>query len=289
MMIFIAAGLLFFFFFKSGYLKVDFSKFKNRDTDYLDLWEGKQYGELIKYGKSVLKKEPMDKTALVFTGFADFYEGISILNIEERTAYIDEAVSLLRKALFTDNQINSGIKYILGKAYYYKGHYYSNLTVKYLNEALSENYPGKDIYEYLGLAYSELGEYQESIANFEKALEIKSSDLLLLVLGQAYMNAGDTSKAEGYLLRAEEKTADKTLKEKSLFLLGGIYASRSDYAKAEKCYKKVLEINPGSADSYYHLGEIYEKQGDRVKARAEWRKAYRINPDHYGTRVKLFG
>ncbi len=225
----------------------------------------------------------------MFRGFASFYEGVSRVNLEEKLPHMDDSVSYLRKAVIFDNtRFRPQIDYILGKAYYHKGKYYSDLAVKYLERSLAGNYEGKDIFEYLGLAYSELGEKEKSLHYFEKAVEHNQSDILFYILAQVYMELGNLAKAEENLLRSNNKTSDWQIEEKNLFLLGQIYESRQDMIKAEECYLKIVEKNPRSADAYYKLGLLYETTGDRIKARAEWRKALRADPEHYGTRLKLF-
>ena len=71
--------------------------------------------------------------------------------------------------------------------------------------------------------------------------------------------------------------------------MGKMYFDANMLTKAEDQYKKIIEINPASADAHYFLGEIYLKYGKEVEARAEWRKAEKIDPSHYGARLRLYG
>ncbi len=261
----------------------------SRNEMIMDLWENQKYGDLITYCESILAKKPADFDALVFRGFSGFYEGASRVNLEEKLPYVDDSVFYLRKAvLFDDKKMKPQIDYVLGKAYYHKGKYYSDLSIKYLEKSLSENYEGKDTYEYLGLAYAELGRKEKSAECFETAAEKNPSDVLFFILAQVYIDLGNFEKAEEYLLRSNNKTTDSQIEEKNLFLLAQIYEGRSDTIKAEDCYQRIIQKNPGSADAYYKLGLLYETAGDKIKARAEWRKALRADPEHYGTRLKLF-
>ena len=70
--------------------------------------------------------------------------------------------------------------------------------------------------------------------------------------------------------------------------MGNIYVEENELSKAEDQYKKVLDLNPESADAHYYLGELYEKLDQSVKARAEWRKVLSIDPSHYGALLKLY-
>ena len=287
--IIIAAVSLSFLFYKNiSYLEKFLSK-PTKNQIILDMWESQRYNDLISFSDSVLAQDPSDFEALVFKGFSSFYEGAARVNQEEKTAYIDDAVFSLRKAvLFDDKKMNPQVNYILGKAYYHKGKFYSDLSIKYLEKSLESNISNIDIYEYLGLAYADIGDNQKSAFYFEKAAELNPSDLLFLILAQKYLELENYLKAEEYLIRSNNKTTDAKIQEKNLFLLAQIYENRNDYLKAEECYLKIIENNARSADAYYHLGLLYETMGDSVKARSELRKALRVDPEHYGTRLKLF-
>ena len=260
--------------------------FADEGVSYSEMWEKKQYAQIIEYGNTVLEKNPMDRNTLIFTGYAYFYQGISILDMEERGACMEKAVVLLRKALLTEGRENTDVMYVLGKAYYHQGFYYCDLAVKYLNEALKRGCTSKDIYEYLGLAYSKLDMSDHAIENFEKSIEVNSSDVLILTLAQEYIKAGNFDKAGYYLDKAGSDNA--VLKEKKLLLQGQRRLGLKEYDKAIEFFDKVLELNPGSADAYYYIGEVYEAKGELQKAKTQWRKAYNLNPDHHKSKLKLF-
>ena len=260
--------------------------FADEGVSYSEMWEKKQYAQIIEYGNTVLEKNPMDRNTLIFTGYAYFYQGISILDMEERGACMEKAVVLLRKALLTEGRENTDVMYVLGKAYYHQGFYYCDLAVKYLNESLRRGCTSKDIYEYLGLAYSKLDMSDHAIENFEKSMEVNPSDVLILTLAQEYIKAGNFDKAGYYLDKAGSDNA--VLKEKKLLLQGQRRLGLKEYDKAIEYFDKVLELNPGSADAYYYIGEVYEAKGELQKAKAQWRKAYNLNPDHHKSKLKLF-
>ena len=274
---------------KNGNIILPFDKKPGKNEKIMTMWESHQYAELITYTEDLINSNSTDFNALVFNGFSNFYEGLSHFSLEERIPYIDQSVISLRKALvFNQKNLTAEIYYVLGKAYYHKGHFYTDLAVKYLEKSIEGGFIGEDVYEYLGLIYSAAGRKDKSAESFEKAVEKNPSDLLYLSLAQVYLELGKDEEAEEYLIRTSNKTTDNELEEKSYFLLAEIYEKRNDIIKMEDMLKKILQNNPRSADAYYKLGEIYEKSGDNVKARSEWRKALRIDPEHYGARLKLF-
>ncbi|MBP5739779.1 MAG: tetratricopeptide repeat protein [Spirochaetia bacterium] len=260
--------------------------FSDDGVSYTEMWDKKQYAEIISYGSTVLEKNPMDRNTLIFTGYANFFQGISILDMEERTACMERAVVLLRKALLTNGKENTDVMYVLGKAYYHLGYFYCDLSIKYLTEALDHHCESKDIYEYLGLAYSKLDMWSHAIENFEKSMEVNPSDVLTLTIAQEYIKAGNMDKAGYYLDRAGSDNA--VLNEKKLLLQGQRHLGLKEFDKAVEYFSKVLDLNPGSADAYYYIGEVYEAKGELQKAKAQWRKAYNLNPEHHKSKLKLF-
>ena len=281
----IVIGLLFFFIGLQN--RTVHLPFSDEGVSYSEMWEKKQYSQIIEYGSAVLEKNPMDRNTLIFTGYAYFYQGISILDMEERNSCMEKAVVLLRRALLTDGKENADVMYVLGKAYYHLGYYYCDLAVKYLDAALQKGCDSKDIYEYLGLAYSKLDMSDHAVENFEKSLEVNPSDVLVLTLAQEYIKAGNMEKA-GYYIDKAGSADNAVLKEKRLILQGQCYLGLKEYDKALESFSKVLDLNPGSADAYYYTGEVYEAKGDLQKAKAQWRKAYNLNPDHHKSKLKLF-
>jgi len=198
----------------------------------------------------------------------------------------------LRKALLQkSNALTPSIYYVLGKAYYFKGKFYLDLAIKYLNKSVEDGYSGEDTYEYLGLSYSDLGEYDKAAGYFQKAIAQRPSGLLLFILAQTYYKAGNNKSAEEYLLRAVNTargTKDTSVEEQARFLLGKIFTDQKAFFKAEDQYKQILDVDPKSADAHYYLGDIYSLMNENVKARAEWREALRIDPSHWGARLKLY-
>ena len=259
------------------------------EDSLLDLWDKKKYDEIIQKCEEQLKKKPLDYQALSFTGFSYFYKGVAQFTIEEKYPMLDKAIIYLRKADMLQNEPFPGrIKYILGKTYFHKGKYFTDLSIKYIEDSIKEGFIAEDSYEYLGLAYINLDLYQKGIDYFLLAAENNPSDTLYLVLGQSYYKTNNLNKAEEYLIWTLNSTKDIILEQKSRMLLGKIYQETDKQLKAEEQYLKVLEINPKSADAYYYLGEIYESLRDRAKARFSWRKALEIDPYHYGARLKLY-
>ncbi|MBI9108720.1 MAG: tetratricopeptide repeat protein [Spirochaetales bacterium] len=254
------------------------------------LWENQHYETINEKCEALLSIDPMNQKALIYNGFSYFYRGTSQFSLEEKIPLFDDALVNLRKALLICNDaIRGKVQYIIGKCYYQKGNFYSDLAIKYLEESVEAGYTGEDTYEYLGLLYSRLNKYQESADYYIKAIEGNPTDMLYLVLAQTYYQLGEIENAEEYLIWTLNKTADFSVEQKARYLLGNIFVEKKEYLKAEKEYRIILEKNNKAADAHYYLGDIYDKIGDSAKARYEWRKCLEIDSYHYGARLKLYG
>ncbi len=67
-----------------------------------------------------------------------------IFLLKKEFLLFDKAVVSLRKALvFNDKNLTSEIYYVLGKAYYHKGHFYTDLAVKYLELSIANTITAK--------------------------------------------------------------------------------------------------------------------------------------------------
>ena len=253
-----------------------------------DLWKAERYDEVMAAAEAILKGDPLNPVALSYDGFASFYRAVSENALEEKMPFLDQAIVSLRRARLAGTPFGGETDYVLGKAYFHKGKYYYDLAIASMESSLAKGYVQKDSHEYIGLAYTQLGDYEKGLGYFLTALKEDSGDLLLLTIGQTYYQMKRTGDAIDYLLRTLNKTEDKAIEERARFLLGQIYLDRNELFKAEEQYAAIVKIDPRSADAHFFLGEVYAKMNDPVKARGEWRNALIIDPSHYGAKLRYY-
>lgn len=255
-----------------------------------ELWDQARYGAIIDRTQQVLAETPLDESALVLGGFSYFYEGVSQVSEEDKRAYLDRAVVLLRKALvLRRTPLEAQVHYVLGKAYYHRGDFYYDLAVKHMRRAVEMGYVADDTHEYLGMAYAQLGRFEESVESFSTALERTPSDLLYLTVAETYMKAGRHQRAETYLKDAMEATDDAFLVQRARFMLGEVYIQEGRLEDAAQQFELIIDSNVKSAEAHYQLGRVYDLMGDTVRARSQWRETIRIDPNHAGALTSLQG
>jgi len=258
-------------------------------VNIFELWNNGSYDEILANGKEELKRLPLDPGTLVFSGFAAFHKGVAEVSIEKKLPLINQSIISLRKALLLPNvPLQPEIHYVLGKAYFHKGKFYSDLTIFHLLKAREMGYNASDMNEYLGLAYSLVGRFSEASEFFLRAVEKAPSDLLLWTLGQTYFQMQRSDDAIRYLRMAIEKTKDRALEQRCRFLLGEIFTKTKEFPLAQAEYQVILDKNPNSADAHFYLGEIALALGNKEGARAEWRRAFKIDPLHFNANQRLF-
>ena len=251
------------------------------------LFESGAFEGAYSQSKELLKEKPLDSFLLTMYGFSAYQLAIAQINTSDTLLFVDECIWSLRKTLLSGDSSDGRIFYVLGKAYFYKGHEYADLAVKYLEKA-RDLYMAADIPEYLGLSYASIRDYRSSVEAFSDALSGgQPSDLLLLSIARSYMELEEEDSAKAYLRRCLEITVDSGTSAAAHILLGNVYVNAGDFSGAENEYLKAIEENGESAEVRYQLGELYASGGDTTRARAEWRRALRVDPTYGPARSRL--
>ncbi|MCC0179256.1 tetratricopeptide repeat protein, partial [Waterburya agarophytonicola K14] len=151
-----------------------------------------------------------------------------------------------------------------------------NEAIEYIDES---NYEAATIaWRQLGDAHFYLGEYEESIKAFKKAIRYRPDDFIV------YQWLSESSRQSG---RYQE--AIKALKE-SLSLnpnsstgysrLASILSDNGEFEAAIAQISKAIELEPGNADHYSRRGQFYSYLENYEAAIADFNKAVEIEPSH---------
>jgi Flp pilus assembly protein TadD len=127
----------------------------------------------------------------------------------------------------------------------------------------------------LGVALQELGQFDEAIEHYEKALSINPDNTELLIsLGFIYQDLGELDEAIEHYEKALSINPDNV---RALNNLGVILRDLNQVDDAIKYYKKALAIKPDYAAVYYNLGFIYQDLGQVNLAIKQYEHAVAIN------------
>ena len=131
---------------------------------------------------------------------------------------------------------------------------------------------------FLGVAYGNLGHYDDAISAYREALRINPEDAYAWFnLGNAYRNLDrydDAISAYREALRINPEDAEAWNN------LGFAYGELYHYDDAISAYREALRINPEEAESWYNFGLAYYNLDRYDDAIAAYREALKINPEH---------
>ena len=262
------------------------------ENSFIQLWEAEAFDEVYSLSSIELSQNPLDFFLLTIHGFSSYQMAIAQISNFYMLQFMDNCIYSLRKALLLNEGYSDGrVFYVLGKAYYYKGSGYGDLAIKYLEKALNTGFDASDIYEYLGLAYASVRDFQSSVEAFTLALDPfgtdSSSDALFLAIADSFIALGEEEEAKAYLIRCMDTSRDSNMVFTARLNLGDLYLRNGDVDAAEEQFIKVIEESTGNADAHFRLGEVHNARGELVRSRAEWRRAIQIDPSHRLARARL--
>ena len=126
-------------------------------------------------------------------------------------------------------------------------------------------------------ALLEASKPQEGIAHLEKAISLYPNFLEAhLMLGTAYMDAGQLEKAESTLSKA---LSINTKAAEAYFALGEVYRQQKKYREGEKMLREGLKLHERSWQGHFTLGRLYWDMTEWVKAGREIAKTLQLKPD----------
>lgn len=131
---------------------------------------------------------------------------------------------------------------------------------------------------YLGLSRLGKGETERGLSCLLDALALGPSadDLfhVLFYIAHAYKELGVFDHALDYLNRADSMQPGS---QEVLNLMGFCRFKQKRYEEAIGCFRKAIEIDPGSAIDYANIGSCLRDKGDPEGAKAMYRKALSLD------------
>jgi protein O-mannosyl-transferase len=157
-------------------------------------------------------------------------------------------------------------------------------AVGHLEEAISIHPQYKNAYLLLGNAHNYLKNYEQSIAYYQKALELDQDyEQARSNLGITYKDAGkyygqerqELSKSIQYLRKAYEILPQEF---EVVRLLGVAHGMRGNTSKAVEYFTKATELSPENANAWFDLGTAYINAGQPALGQQYHQKAVEMDP-----------
>ena len=235
-------------------------------------FDNKKYSEAVSLLEEAVQNFP-DNFAV------NFILGISYMQLNK---YLN-AKNYLKKAVDIDSKNVNALS-----AY---GYTLSQLkqpedAVYYLNEALKLSPQNVELLGTLGLIYNTLKKYPESDSIYTKALEVDSTNSLVLN-NFAYSLAERGIQLHNALKMAQEAVAKDSLNSSYLDTMGWVYYQLGEYELAEKFISEAAKLDKQNATIMEHLGDITFKRGKKNEAVVIWQKALNLNSDNPELKQKI--
>ena len=132
----------------------------------------------------------------------------------------------------------------------------------------------------LGLAYFYQGKMEDAVREYSKAIkmEVNEAVTMLAFFNRAnayrFLKEYDKSIADlGKVIELREKDKE------AHFMRGWNYLAKHDYKKAEADFRKAIEIHRPYVQAHNYLGIVYLKQNDFKKAVECFSKALELTPE----------
>jgi tetratricopeptide (TPR) repeat protein len=144
---------------------------------------------------------------------------------------------------------------------------------------LTKSHGGYTKYAAKGLAYYNLGQYDEAIANYNRVIELRPTVGAYRGLGIAYSEIGASENATEAFDKALEmdtsiiEEGTYTRMYSKYYSRGLTYYAMQEYDKAISDFDKAIELKSDYAGAYRDLGKAYVEIGDKTKANEAFKTA----------------
>ena len=187
-----------------------------------------------------------------------------------RQGDLEDAENAAKKILEVDSSYQPAHQLLedIKQAYVSSGHDYLskkqyNETVANFRKVIDIDPDHKNAHYYLGKAYYWSGMFADAICSCQTAIAIDSSNkIIYLMLGLAYINRGNYNKAANQFQKAID--IDQNCKQAHLYL-GRTYFRMNKLEDAEQATMKALDIDSNYQRAFQLLGDIKQRKNRSLR------------------------
>lgn len=156
---------------------------------------------------------------------------------------------ILKKYPHSSTALNSlGAEYMLNRNY--------DQAIRYFNKAVNEDAANHKAYYNRGLLYAQNGKFNEALADFNKAIDMKQYPKAYVARANVYYMLKDFSKA---MVDAETVLKAEPNNAKAFFVMANCYDDLNQLDKAMVYYNKAISLNSNDPSFYLRRSIIYGK------------------------------
>lgn len=135
-----------------------------------------------------------------------------------------------------------------------------------------------NVHANLAMAYEDIGQLEQAIAQYQKALELlPTKSTLHRDLAGIYWKMRRYTEAEPHYKIA---VADDATDVQAVYRLGLIFLTKGDYEAAIARFEKVVELDAAHVRAYEAVGIAYQEIGDILAAIGAFEEVLKLEPDN---------
>lgn len=217
------------------------------------------------------------------TAYDYYMQGLESLKKPQSHENADEAINLFTTALVHDPkfaQANAGLcrayraKYLITKTADW-----ATRAAEYCQLALTQNDNLSEVYESLGMIYTDIGKEKQAVDILQTALTIDSQRAdTKIALAKIYGKQNQDDKAARLFNEVIEENSHLWVAH---YELGNFYMSKGQIELAIHAYLRALSITPENEFALSNLGVAYNFIGEYGKAADALAKAVEISPSSW--------
>jgi serine/threonine-protein kinase len=235
-----------------------------------------------------LKLRPEEQAALSLHGtdhpaaYSYYLQARGYLLDYAKSENVENAIVMVREALKLDPNFGQA-RAVLGEAYWRKywltkDKQWTKLAESECDGAVKLGNAGAAGHSCLGLVKDGTGQYRESAAEFQRAVELEpTNEDAYIGLALAFEHQGAIDEAEQTYQRAINSHPNSWVPYNSL---GTFYLRRNEYEKAQLMFQKVIALAPEGYGAYVNLGATYANMGRYTEAIEPLKKSIAIRPSY---------
>ncbi len=152
---------------------------------------------------------------------------------------------------------------------------YDNAILKW-EEAIKLNPKDPEYFYKLGLIYFEMKSYKNSISFLERSVQLcPIQHKALLLLGINYIKLRQFDMAENYLTESQRLDKNNVL---TYLNLGGVYSVQKKFNEVIEVFNTAVQLNPKEARAYLGLARVYSLLNDTEAANRNFKKVIELAP-----------
>lgn len=233
---------------------------------------GACYFSLKKYEKAV---EAYKQAIQVDPNFAYAYHGLG--NAYDELDQYEEAITAYQHAIRI-NHSDFASRTRLGFTYRMSGQHKKEIETYETIIKMKPNHEFGGTQNALGVAYNELGRYEEAIKVLKQAVRVIPDDRdSWWWLADSYKELGETENAIKAYKQCVRITPDNT---SALFLLGCNQEKLGRHKESAETFKQLIKVEPDDASNHRFLGLAYHNLERYQEAIEAYKKGMTIDPNY---------